>query len=85
MKFRWYGLNRTICSVFDDMRKAHETRNYSILMSLIEEAQTMANRMEAALGDLHDLEGLHEDIRKLRKELKDLEYEKENRRPKDLD
>jgi hypothetical protein len=33
------------------MRKCHETRNYSYLPSLIEEAQTMANRMEAKLLD----------------------------------
>ncbi len=76
MNWRHYGVNRTICSVLDEMRKANETRNYSILLSLIEEVQTLANRMEAALYDYGDVEHMEEAKRELKKELKKLEAEK---------
>lgn len=48
------GPNRYICDVFDEMRKCNETRNYSYLLGLIEEAQTMVNRMETRLSDKYD-------------------------------
>lgn len=68
-------LNRTICDVFSDMRKANETRNYSYLLGLIEEAQTMANKMEAKLSDIKDLEGVREDVKTLEKRRKELRKE----------
>ena len=40
---------RTICSVLEDMRNSHKSRNYSYLKGLIEEAQSYANRMEDGL------------------------------------
>ncbi len=43
--------SRYICSILDEMRKCHETRNFAYLPGLIEEAQMLANRMEAALWD----------------------------------
>ena len=58
--------NRTMCGVLDEMRSAHETRNFSYLLGLIEEAQSMANRMEAGLYDKHDFERLTKQIKKLR-------------------
>lgn len=76
MNWRHYGVNRTICSVLEEMRKAHATHNYSILLSLIEEVQTLANRMEAALYDYGDLEHMEEAKRELKKELKKLETDK---------
>ena len=60
--------NRYICSVLEEMRKANKFRNYSQLGSLIEEAQTMANRMEAAIEDKNDLDSYRMDISKLKKE-----------------
>lgn len=48
--------NRYICDILEEMRKCHETRNYSYLPGLIEEAQSLANRMEAALQDKSDLQ-----------------------------
>jgi hypothetical protein len=42
-------------------------------LGLIEEAQTLANRMEAKLYDIKDFELLHEDIAKLKKQKKKLE------------
>lgn len=68
--------NRLLCSVFDDMRKANETNNYSYLLGLIEEAQMLANRMEAALWDQKDFGRLREEVSKLRKEVKQLKTEK---------
>lgn len=73
-----YGLNRYICNVLDEMRKLSKSAmpkqsNYEVMLSLIEEAQVMANRMEAALGDLYDLEQLHQNIKDKEEELKDLE------------
>lgn len=47
--------NRFLCDVLDEMRKCSETRNFSYLPGLVEEAQVLANRMEAALDDQKDL------------------------------
>jgi len=64
--------NRTICDVLEEMRKLNKTRNYSALAGLIEEIQSMANKMEAALGDKKDVKlwtkkraSLKEEIKKL--------------------
>ena len=65
--------NRYICTVFDEMRKCVETSNFSYLSGLIEEAQSLANRMESRLYEIKDFERLHEDIRKLKAEKKKLE------------
>lgn len=46
--------NRTLCYILDDMRRLHETRNYSGLAGLIEELQYYGNRMEASLEDKRD-------------------------------
>lgn len=67
-----YGPNRYICSVLEEIRKCHETRNYSILVSLVEEAQTLANRMESALNDYGDYDRMLEERKDLKKELKQL-------------
>lgn len=68
--------NRVICSVLDEIRKCHETRNYSYLMGLVEEAQTLANRMEAALYTAKDIKFLEQDKRRLKKEVEELEEKK---------
>ena len=62
-----------MCEVLDEMRTCTKTLNFAILPSLIEEVQTMANRMEMALSDMKDLEILKEDIHEKKQELKDLE------------
>ena len=79
-----YWLNRTMCDVLEEMRKCNETRNFAPLLGLIEEAQSMANRMEAALGDKRDIpkmtaewHELRDKVRTLRAEAKELGYEKE--------
>ena len=66
------GLNRYICTVFEEMRKCTETLNFALLPSLIEEAPILANRMEAKLHDVKDLETVREQIKEKQKILKEL-------------
>ena len=68
-----YGLNRYVCEVLEEMRTCTKTLNFAIIPSLIEEVQTMANRMEMALSDMKDLETLKDDIHEKKEELKVLE------------
>lgn len=65
--------NRTLCAVLDDIREAHKQHNYSYLMSLVEEAQMLGNRMEASLWDQKDALYLREEISKLKAQKKELE------------
>ena len=69
--------NRTVCDVLSEMRKCSDTGNYSYLPGLIEEVQSLANRMEAALYDKSDLEYYKKKLRTLKKEVKELEAKKE--------
>ena len=68
-----YGLNRYICEVLEEMRTCTKTLNFAVIPSLIEEVQTMVNRMEMALSDMKDLETLKDDIHEKKEELKVLE------------
>ena len=70
-----YGLNRYVCEVLEEMRTCTKTLNFAVIPSLIEEVQTMANRMEMALGDMKDLETLKDDIHEKKEELKMLQKE----------
>ena len=70
------GPSRYICSVLEEIRKCHETRNYSYLPGLVEEAQVLANRMESGLYDKDTHAGLLQRIAKLKQELKDLTKKK---------
>lgn len=69
------GPNRTMCSVLDEMRKCDETKNYSYLLSLIEEVQVMANRMEEGLMDISDIKDLRRAKKELVEEIRELEKE----------
>ena len=69
---RDYWINRTICDVLKEIRKCHETRNYSYLLALTEEAQSLANKMEASLYDKKDLQAARKEVVKLKKEIKEL-------------
>ena len=77
-----YGLNRYVCDVLAEMRTCMETRNFAILPSLIEETQTMVNRMEMALADMKDLARLKKDIVNKKEELKKLEKKIEKKKKK---
>jgi hypothetical protein len=69
-------LNRTLCDVLGEMRKCYKSRNFSYLPGLIEEAQTMGNRMEGKLWDQKDLERLRDEAKELKEEIKALESKK---------
>jgi len=64
--------HRYVCSVLDEMRKCNKTRNYSTLLALIEEVQTLVNRMESALGEKSELEDWHRKAKSERKEYRRL-------------
>ena len=68
-----YGLNRYVCEVLEEMRTCTKTLNFAVIPSLIEEVQTMVNRMEMALSDMKDLETLKDDIQEKKEELKVLQ------------
>ena len=71
-----YYPNRTMCDVLREMRDCYKSRNFAYLLGLIEEAQSMGNRMEAGLEDQRDLEELREEKSKLKKEIFQLRKEK---------
>ena len=65
--------NRLLCAVLEEMRDCAKTLNFSYLSGLIEEAQSLANRMEAHLYEIKDFNRLHKDIKALKKKKKKLE------------
>ena len=64
--------NRTLCDVLEEMRKCNKTRNFAPLGGLIEEVQSMANRMEAALYEQKDYESWLEKTKAEKQELRRL-------------
>ena len=69
--------NRYLCDVLKEMRKCVKTLNFSYLLGLIEEVQTLGNRMESNLFEIKDFDRLHENIRDLKKKKRKLEKEVE--------
>ena len=65
-------LNRTICGVFEEMRSCNETKNYSYLLGLIEEAQSMANKMESKIDSIKNFEDLKNKYKELEERKNDL-------------
>jgi hypothetical protein len=78
-----YYTNRTLCSVLDAMRDCDKTKNYSYLLGMIEEAQYLANKMEAALYDMKDVRRLNEERSKLKVEVSNLRAQKKELGGKD--
>ena len=74
-KFRRFGINRYICDVLEEMRSLVKNENYKPLAGLIEEAQSLANRMEAGLSDKRDLLALSDARAKAKKAYRELERE----------
>ena len=68
-------LHRTICSVLEEMRSCNETKNYSYLLGLIEEAQSMANKMESKLDLINDFEELKDKYKELEEQKNELKKE----------
>ena len=69
--------NRLVCNVLEEMSKCSSTNNYSYLDGLIEEIQTLVNRMEAKLFDMRDIKCLNDEIQKKREEVNRLEQKVE--------
>ena len=67
--------NRTLCDVLRDMRNCVKVLNFSMIPGLIEEAQVMGNKMEAALQDNKDIKDIRDQIKKGKQELKQLKNE----------
>jgi hypothetical protein len=63
--------------VLEEMRGCTKTMNFSYLLGLIEEVQTLGNRMEAKLYDIKDFERLNDDIKALEKKKKKLKEDVE--------
>jgi uncharacterized protein Yka (UPF0111/DUF47 family) len=61
-----------VCDVLEEMRTSVKTLNFAMIPSLIEEVQTMANRMEMALEDMKDLKTLKNEIVDKKEELESL-------------
>ena len=83
----FYGINRYVCTNLEEMRKcvkmwssdpAVHTVSLRHMSALIEEAQTLVNRMEAGLEDIHDFDKMLKEKRKLKKQIKKLRAEKED-------
>ena len=68
-------LHRTICSVLEEMRSCNETKNYSYLLGLIEEAQAMANKMESKIDLINDFEELKDKYKELGERKNELKKE----------
>ena len=56
---------RTLCAVLDEMREAVKTLNFAYISGLIEEAQSLGNRMEASLEANDDWNRVYRRTRKL--------------------
>ena len=77
-----YGLNRYVCEVLEEMRTCTKTLNFALIPSLIEEVQTIVNRMEMALHDMKDLQHLKDVIVEKKEELAKLEKKLEKKKKK---
>jgi hypothetical protein len=60
--------HRYLCDVLEEMRESWKTRNFSYLKGLIEEAQTLGERMEAAIGEKKDYHYWHKKVKEERNE-----------------
>jgi len=59
--------NRTMCDVLDEMRVCVKNLNFSYILSLVDEAQVYAARMESKLYTIKDFEFLEKEIKRLEK------------------
>ena len=69
--------NRYFCTVIDEMRACYKTRNFSIVMGLLEELQSIGNRMEAKCGDINDANRYLDEVKELKREIKSLKRKRD--------
>lgn len=72
--------NRYVCDVLEEIRTAVKVGRIDMIPGLVEEIQTMANRMEAKLSDysnmgfeLHRGQEFLKEVKNLRRQAEDLE------------
>ena len=63
-------LHRYMCDVLDEIRTALKVGRIDMITGLVEEIQTMGNRMEAKLQEYADLEYRLGEYRELKKKIK---------------
>ena len=67
--------DRYICDVLEDMRRCNKVRNYGPLLSLIEECQILAQKLEDKLHLYKDQDWRIRELKELKKERKELKKE----------
>ena len=70
MSFYWG--DRTMCDVLEEMRQASKSKNYSYIDGLVEEVQSMGNRMEAGLARYGSMVQAESKVAELKSELKEV-------------
>lgn len=70
--------NRTRCDVLEDMRKCYNTYNFAGIFWLIEELQSIGNKMESGLQDKGNVVDWGDRRRELKVEIKELERKKKD-------
>lgn len=74
----YYYRHRLMCDVLEEMRVCCKTLNFGYMLGLIEEIQSLGNRMETALEQKNDIESIDKEWTKKKKELKDLQNKIDN-------
>lgn len=70
--------SRYVCNVLEEMRSMYKSRNFAGFLGLVEEVQTLVNRMESALEEQSDYNHWHKKVQAEKAEYKKL-VEKANR------
>ena len=69
--------NRFYCTVIDEMRACYKTRNFSPILGLLEELQSIGNRMEAKCGDISEYNSYLDKAKELKREIKELKRKRD--------
>jgi len=72
---RYIYPGRLLCTILDEMRELLKTLNFAPMLSLIEEVQVVANRMESAIDMNKSIIALHNEIHELKQIRKKLREE----------
>ena len=70
-------LVNNLVDIKTEMMLCIQNNSYAKFSGLIEQWQTLGNRLEAILWDQTDVKSLRDDIKKLKKEIEKLEEKKE--------
>ena len=70
--------HRYVCQVLEEMRNCHRLYKMDMIPGLIEEVQTLVNRMESKLADYAELGYDLKEARKLRKTIRGYNEQIEN-------